>query len=60
MDLKFIRAQRMKVGKKYAFQMGLINKKDIKKQSVTAKSRALETDREENKNDGRRRTGQKE
>ena len=50
----------MEVGEKNAFQMGLNNKKDIKKQTVTAKSRALETDREENKNDGRRSAGQKE
>ena len=42
MDLTFIRAQRMKVGEKGAYQMGLVDKKETKKQSATAKNKALE------------------
>ena len=51
MDLTFIRAQRMKVGEKGAYQMGPVDKKETKKQSAAAKNKALEMVREENKNE---------
>ena len=51
MDLTFIRAQRMKVGETGAYQMGPVDKKETKKQSATAKNKALEMVREENKNE---------
>ena len=50
LDLSFVRAQRLKVGDKGAYQMGLEDKKETKQQQKTLARKEHDTKEEENRN----------